>query len=77
MNTTASAPVAATSILDHHFTLQQQLNTFQQISIVLSRSLDLEDTLSAMLKTLKDIAHMQYGLVSLFERCERRSIPHW
>lgn len=67
MNTTASAPVAATSILDHHFTLQQQLNTFQQISIVLSRSLDLEDTLSAMLKTLKDIAHMQYGLVSLFD----------
>lgn len=47
--------------------MQQQLNALHQISIVLSRSLDMEDTLRSMLQTLSDIAHMQYGLVSLFD----------
>ena len=47
--------------------MQQQLNALHQISIVLSRSLDLEETLRSTLQTLSDIAHMQYGLVSLFD----------
>ncbi len=47
--------------------MQQQLNALHQISIVLSRSLDMEETLRSMLQTLSDIAHMQYGLVSLFD----------
>ena len=47
--------------------MQQQLNALHQISIVLSRSLDLEDTLRGMLQTLSDVAHLQYGLVSLFD----------
>lgn len=50
------------------FTTQQQLNALHQISIVLSRSLDLEDTLRGTLQTLSDVVNMQYGLVSLFDQ---------
>lgn len=50
------------------FTPQQQINALHQISIALSRSLDMEQTLQSMLQTLNDIAHMQYGLVSLFDQ---------
>ncbi len=50
------------------FTMQQQLNALHQISIVLSRSLDLEDTLRGTLQTLSDVVNMQYGLVSLFDQ---------
>ncbi|MGL4205232.1 MAG: nif-specific transcriptional activator NifA [Aeromonadaceae bacterium] len=47
--------------------MQQQLNALHQISVVLSRSLDLEQTLGAMLQSLHDHAQMQYGMVSLFD----------
>jgi len=48
--------------------MQQQLTALHQISVVLSRSLDLEQTLSSMLQALHDHARMQYGLVSLFDQ---------
>jgi len=47
--------------------MQQQLNALHQISVVLSRSLDLEQTLAAMLQSLHEQAQMQHGLVSLFD----------
>ncbi len=47
--------------------MQQQLAALHQISVVLSRSLDLEQTLSAMLQSLHEHAQMQFGLVSLFD----------
>ncbi len=47
--------------------MQQQLAALHQISVALSRSLDLEHTLAAMLQSLHEHARMQYGLVSLFD----------
>lgn len=67
MSHTISTPDAETMTQERYFSVQQQLNALHQISIVLSRSLDLEETLGSMLKTLKEMASMQYGLVSLFD----------
>jgi len=49
------------------FTLKQQLGALHQISVVLSRSLKLEQTLKNMLQALHDQAGMQFGLVSLYD----------
>lgn len=59
-HTSTSTPVRGLS-------MQQQLNALHQISVVLSRSLDLEQTLAAMLQSLHEQAQMQHGLVSLFD----------
>ena len=61
--TSAAVPQTANRSLS----MQQQLNALHQISVVLSRSLDLEQTLGAMLQSLHDHAQMQYGMVSLFD----------
>ncbi len=58
-------PSTTTSI--RGLSMQQQLNALHQISVVLSRSLDLEQTLAAMLQSLHEQAQMQHGLVSLFD----------
>ena len=57
----------ATQIAGRSLSMQQQLTALHQISVVLSRSLDIEQTLGSMLQTLHDHAQMQYGLVSLFD----------
>ena len=41
----------------------QQLAALHQISVVLSRSLELEQTLTAMLQSLYEHAQMAHGLV--------------
>jgi Nif-specific regulatory protein len=58
-------PSTTTSV--RSLSMQQQLNALHQISVVLSRSLDLEQTLAAMLQSLHEQAQMQLGLVSLFD----------
>jgi Nif-specific regulatory protein len=58
-------PSTTTSV--RGLSMQQQLNALHQISVVLSRSLDLEQTLAAMLQSLHEQAQMQHGLVSLFD----------
>lgn len=55
------------SVVEGGLGMQEQLEALHHISVVLSRSLDLEQTLSAMLQTLHDKVRMQYGLVSLFD----------
>ncbi len=45
----------------------QQLAALHQISVVLSRSLELEQTLTAMLQSLYEHAQMAHGLVCLFD----------
>ncbi len=57
----------STSTAVRGLSMQQQLNALHQISVVLSRSLDLEQTLAAMLQSLHEQAQMQHGLVSLFD----------
>jgi Nif-specific regulatory protein len=47
--------------------LQAELETLYQVSQVLSRSLDLKDTLNAVLKVLHDNAGLESGMVSLLE----------
>jgi len=54
----------ATQVAGRSLSMQQQLTALHQISVVLSRSLDIEQTLGSMLQTLHDHAQMQYGLVS-------------
>lgn len=49
--TSAAVPQTANRSLS----MQQQLNALHQISVVLSRSLDLEQTLSAMLQSLHNL----------------------
>ena len=57
----------ATQVTGRSLSMQQQLTALHQISVVLSRSLELEQTLGTMLQALHDHAQMQYGLVSLFD----------
>ena len=45
----------------------QQLAALHQISVVLSRSLELEQTLTSMLQSLYEHAQMAHGLVCLFD----------
>lgn len=67
MSSTISSSVATgVAASQKGLSMQQQLAALQ-ISVVLSRSLDLEQTLSAMLQSLHEHAQMQFGLVSLFD----------
>ena len=68
MSSTISSSVATgVAASQKGLSMQQQLAALHQISVVLSRSLDLEQTLSAMLQSLHEHAQMQFGLVSLFD----------
>lgn len=48
--------------------LQQQMAALHKISVALSHSLDLQQTLEAMIQVLHDHAFMQYGMVCLFDK---------
>jgi Nif-specific regulatory protein len=48
------------------FDAEQQLKALHQISVILSRSLNMEDTLKQMLSCLHEMAGMQFGMVTLY-----------
>ena len=50
-----------------HELLETELETLYQVSQVLSRSLDLKETLSAVLRALHDGVGLERGMVSLIE----------
>lgn len=48
------------------FDAEQQLKALHKISVILSRSLNMEDTLKQMLCCLHEMADMQFGMVTLY-----------
>ena len=48
------------------FNTEQQLKALHQISVILSRSLNMEETLQQMLSCLHEMAGMQFGMVTLY-----------
>lgn len=48
------------------FDAEQQLKALHKISVVLSRSLNMEETLKQMLSCLHEMAGMQFGMVTLY-----------
>ncbi|MFT6927368.1 MAG: Nif-specific regulatory protein [Psychromonas sp.] len=49
-----------------HFGAEQQLNALHKISVILSLSLNMEETLQQMLCCLHELAGMQFGMVTLY-----------
>ena len=60
-----------TELIDNHllvdFNAEQQLKALHQISVILSRSLNMEETLQQMLSCLHELAGMQFGMVTLYD----------
>lgn len=50
----------------HPFDAEQQLKALHKISVILSRSLNMEETLQQMLSCLHEMAGMQFGMVTLY-----------
>ena len=50
----------------HAFDAEQQLKALHKISVILSRSLNMEETLKQMLCCLHEMAGMQFGMVTLY-----------
>ncbi|KAA8996897.1 nif-specific transcriptional activator NifA [Affinibrenneria salicis] len=50
------------------FDLSQQFTALQRISVVLSRSMDISQTLQSVLRVLHDDAFMQHGMICLFDK---------
>jgi Nif-specific regulatory protein len=48
------------------FDAEQQLKALHKISVILSRSLNMEETLQQMLSCLHELAGMQFGMVTLY-----------
>jgi len=48
------------------FNAEQQLNALHRISVILSQSLNMEETLKQMLSCLHEMAGMQFGMVTLY-----------
>jgi len=48
------------------FDAEQQLRALHKISVILSRSLNMEETLQQMLSCLQEMAGMQFGMVTLY-----------
>ncbi|NDL62972.1 nif-specific transcriptional activator NifA [Acerihabitans arboris] len=57
-----------TAQASRRFDLSQQFTALHKISVALSRSLDLGQTLEAMIQALYEHAYMQYGMVCLFDK---------
>jgi len=49
------------------FDAEQQLKALHKISVILSRSLNMEETLKQMLSCLQEMAGMQFGMVTLYD----------
>ena len=49
-----------------HFDAEQQLKALHRISVILSQSLNMEETLQQMLSCLHELAGMQFGMVTLY-----------
>ena len=47
--------------------VEEELNTLYQVSVVLSRSLQLHETLKEVLKLLNDCGRLTHGMVCLFD----------
>jgi len=54
------------SILVQPFDADQQLRALHKISVILSHSLNMEETLKQMLSCLHEVAGMQFGMVTLY-----------
>ncbi|XBS67995.1 nif-specific transcriptional activator NifA [Acerihabitans sp. KWT182] len=54
--------------VSRRFDLSQQFTALHKISVALSRSLDMGQTLQAMIQALYEHAFMQYGMVCLFDK---------
>lgn len=52
--------------IEHEFSSRQQLIALQRLSLVMSRTLDLEEALSQMLACLQEQVSMQLGMVALY-----------
>ena len=50
----------------HNFDADQQLKALHQISVILSQTLNMEETLQQMLGCLHELAGLQYGMVTLY-----------
>jgi len=48
------------------FDAEQQLKALHQISVILSQTLNMEETLQQMLGCLHELAGLQYGMVTLY-----------
>ena len=49
------------------FNAEQQLKALHKISVILSHSLNMEETLQQMLSCLREMAGMQFGMVTLYD----------
>jgi Nif-specific regulatory protein len=54
------------SFSQQEFDAEQQLKALHKISVILSRSLNMEETLQQMLSCLHEMAGMQFGMVTLY-----------
>ncbi|MCG6200817.1 nif-specific transcriptional activator NifA [Psychromonas antarctica] len=61
-----SEPIATNSGKNKVFDAEQQLIALHKISVILSRSLNMEETLQQMLSCLDELAGMQFGMVTLY-----------
>lgn len=57
----------AANEIEYDFSSAQQLVALQRLSLVMSRTLDLEEALSGMLACLQKLASMQLGMVALYD----------